>query len=111
MILQFGKQFGRAEHVSDVDIVPAGVHNADILSRIVNHLDSTRVRQARLLGNGQGIKLSAQQHRWARAIFHYGNHAVAGPFGPFILADAFGNGVAHRPQLRRKKGGSLLFVM
>ena len=111
LIFQVSQHLRGAQHVRYVNVVTAGVHHADFLAGVVFRFHFARVRQAGFFINRQRVKLSTNQHSWAGAVFHNGDHAVTGPFGPFIFAEALGDGIAHRAQLRREKSGCFLLVM
>src|ERR1051325_5401967 len=72
------QEFRGAEHVRDVDIVTAGMHNADLLPRIVQHFHFARIRQPGFFGDRESVELGAQKHRWAVAVSQYRHDAVAG---------------------------------
>src|SRR5258705_5575653 len=90
-IFHLGEHLCRAQHRCHMYVVAASMHHAHFLTRVVFSLNLTCVRQVSFLINWQRIQLSAHEHRWASAIFHYCNYAIAAPIrmlvSPEVLRD------------------------
>ena len=111
LIFQLREHLRRAQHIGDVNVVPASVHHADILARVVLRLHGAGVRQAGFLFHRQRVQVSAHQHGGSIAVLHHRHDAIAGEAWAVIFADAFSYREAERAQLRRKKRRGLFFPM
>ena len=83
-----------ADQRRHVQVVPAGVHDGDVPSRIVLGADLAGIREAGLFFDRKGIKFGAQHHGRPGAVFQDSDHP-----GP---AHVFGNAVAQVPQPARQ---------
>jgi hypothetical protein len=89
---------GDSDHRGDVDVVAAGVHDADFLTRRVLCLYSTGVGDAGFLDDGKRVEIGADEQRRAVAVLEDGDDSE-GLAAVGIFADVFGDGVAGFAQL------------
>ena len=85
-----------------MDVVPAGVHDGDIASRVVFGTDFAGVGQAGLFLNRKRVELGAKHHGRAGAVLEDGNNSSS--------ADMFGNVIAQAAEAAREVCRSLSFM-
>jgi hypothetical protein len=94
-----------------VDIVSAGVHNADVNAGIVFGVNVACVRQPGLLFDGQSIHIGANQDGGTRTIFHYGDDAVTLPLRVGIFPDVLGDVVTEAAEFIGEQCRGFILVM
>ena len=88
-VLQGRQRPGDAHPASHVDIVAAGVHDADFLALSVEALDGTGIGQAGFLRDRQGIHVAADQQGRPRPVAEHAHHAVTADLGGDLEAELF----------------------
>ena len=111
LILHAGHHPRGSKERRHVKVVPARVHDGDLLARIVLHSHLARVRQGRFLLHGQRVHVGSHQDGRALGVLHHRDHTVPGPVGAMKLPDALGDGISARAQLAGEQGGGLLLLM
>ena len=105
-----GEFAGCSEEDGHVDVVTAGVHDADILALSVDGADSRGVVEAGLFFDGERVHVGANEETRAGAVLEHSNDAEC--LGSiFVFADAFGDGIAEFAKFAGEEGGGLLFVV
>ena len=109
-------RFGRGHRARDadqygrVDVVSAGLHDADGFAGLVFGGDVTGIGQARLLDDRQAVHIRAHHERWAGAVLQDADQAVrVRSIG--INADVVGHGIACFFQLGGEQGRGLDLVV
>src|SRR5208282_2860052 len=63
-----GESAGDSDHGGDVDVVAAGVHDADILTCSILRLNRAGVGNSSLLDDWEGVEIGADEQRGAVAV-------------------------------------------
>ena len=98
LILGLHHDLGGADQGGHVNVMPAGMHDRDLVTGIVLGRNVAGVRQAGLLRDGQGIKFGAQHDDRSAAVAQDGNHARA----THLLRDFVAEPAQLCRQLRRR---------
>ena len=108
--LRVGNFARGAEQHRHVDVVAAGVHDADVLALGIGGANGGRVVEAGLFFDGKRVHIAADEETRAGAVLKDGDDAVC-LRSVFVFADAFGDGVAELAEFGGEEGGGLLFVV
>lgn len=101
-VLHFGQDTGCSDEGGHVDVMPAGVHDADFAPEVVLDGFFAGVVGAGLLGDGEGIEVGADEDGGAIAIFEDADKAMA--------ADFFGHLESGAAELAGDAGGGFDLV-
>ena len=112
MPLRFGggQGAGGADEDGGVDVVAAGVHDADFLAGCVGDGDVAGVGEAGLFDDGKGVHVGADEEGGAGPVLEEGDDTEGvGAVG--VEADVVGDGVAGVAEILGEDGGGALFVV
>ena len=98
-----GEGAGGADEDGGVDVVAAGVHDADVLAGFGLGHDVAGVGDAGLFDDGQRVHVGADEERGAGAVLEDADDAV-GFAAVGVDADVVGDGVAGFAELGRRRG-------
>ncbi len=105
-----GEGLRGAEEDGGVDVVSAGVHDADLLAGCVFGEDVRGVGDAGLFDDGEGVHVAAHEEGGAGAVFEDADDAEGvGAVG--VEADVVGDGVAGLAEGVGEQGRGLLLVV
>ena len=106
----FGELASGAEEDGHVDVVPAGVHDSDVLALSIGGVNGRGVVEAGLLFDGERVHVAADEKARAGAVLKDGDDAVC--LGAiFIFAYMLSHCVAELAEFGGEEGGGLLFVV
>ena len=86
-ILALREERRRRHPGGHVHVVAAGVHDVDLLPRVVDRGDRARVGQAGLLFHRERVELGAQRDRRAGPVAQHSDHAGAAHAGRYLEAE------------------------
>ena len=109
LVLQRRENAGGADHSGYVNIMTAGVHNADLLPARTRNPNVAGVAEASLFDYGERVHIGADQKAGTGAVFH-DRHDTVGLAAIGILADVLGDRVTGIAEFGGEQGGCAGFL-